>query len=190
MAELDYISKGDKTVNGQYKFVSHDQVTAKIHKMLVKHRVNAVPTVAEMTQEGNRTTVKLLMTFVNVDIPTDSYTVQFYGQGIDAADKGVGKAISYATKYAILKTFHLETGDDPDNDANSVYEPPKCLEFDLKTVLIAGKERDKLDQFLAHSAETLKKPIEDVKREALARFDDFMKAFNKWNAPVKKKRDE
>ncbi len=107
MSELDYIAKGDKTVNGQYRFVSHDQVTAKVHPMLVKHGLVILPTVIEMKQENNRTVVRLRVNFFNADNHNDFYATEWYGYGIDNADKGPGKAISYAYKYALLKTFCL-----------------------------------------------------------------------------------
>ena len=57
--------------------------------------------------------------------------MNFPGYGIDPADKGIGKAISYSFKYALLKTFCLETGDDPDQDQSSKYEPAKPPEVEL-----------------------------------------------------------
>src|SRR5690606_10249645 len=41
----------------------------------------------------------------------------WYGQGIDiAGEKGVGKALTYAEKYYLLKTFNIATDkDDPDS---------------------------------------------------------------------------
>lgn len=181
MHELHYIEKGDKTVNGQYRFVSHDQVTAKVHPLLVKYGIVIVPTVEEMTQENNRTRVKLGVIFTNCDCPTDRFGVYFYGYGVDNGDKGPGKAISYAYKYALLKTFCLETGEDPDNDADATYEPAKCLDFDLK---IAGelteKEVPKLVKFLDYSAKAMNKHVEDVKREALNRMPEFLTAFRNW----------
>ena len=194
MAELDYIEKGDKTVNGQYRFVSHDQVTAKIHPLLVKHRVTAIPSTEDLIQDGNRTTVKLLLTFTNADCPSDCFTTRFIAHGIDGGgttkdgreipigDKGPGKAISYAYKYAMLKTFCLETGDDPDNDANVAYEPEKCQEFDLKIVALLNEaEKKKLNKFLTECAASTNKHVEEVKREAMTRFDQFMEAFKKWS---------
>src|ERR1700678_3972371 len=123
MSELDYIQKGDKTVNGQYRFASHDQVTAKIHPLLVKHRLLIIPSIEDLKQEGNRTIVKLGIVFKNPDAENDAFTVVYYGYGCDAGDKGPGKALSYAYKYCILKTFSLETGEDPDYDANAKFEP-------------------------------------------------------------------
>jgi len=194
MSELHYIAKGDKTVNGQYRFVSHDQVVAKVQKMLVKYRVTTVPTVMDIVQDGNCTRVNLHVTFVNADCPTDNFTVQYPGYGIDGGgtnrdgkpipvgDKGPGKAISYAYKYALLKQFNLETGEDPDFDAQAAYEPAKCLEFD--SILPDGmsdKEKQKLKKFLEHSSLSLQKHIEDVKREAVKRPEDFLRSFANFN---------
>ena len=190
MSELDYVAKGDTKVNGQYRFVSHDAVTAKIHPLLVKYGVTIISTVEEMTQEANRTVVKLLLTFVNVDCPSDQFTVRYTGYGIDPSDKGPGKAISYAYKYALLKTFCLETGDDPDNDAKSLYEPAKCLEFTL--ALPAGlteKQGEHLVRFLKHSSKVTGKHVEDIKREAVKRMPEFLDACWRWKEPKKKEEE-
>lgn len=194
MSELHYIAKGDKTVNGQYRFVSHDQVVSKVQKMLVKYRVTTVPTVQEIVQDGNCTRVKLSVTFVNADCPSDHFTVLYPGYGIDGGgtskdgkiipvgDKGPGKAISYAYKYALLKQFNLETGDDPDNDANAHYEPAKCIEFDFEiNKHITDKDYPKLTKFLSYSSKIMNKHIEDVKREALIKMPEFVTALKRWN---------
>jgi hypothetical protein len=49
--------------------------------------------------------------------------VESAGFGIDDQDKGPGKAISYAVKYAYLKALCLESGDDPDEDQDSISQP-------------------------------------------------------------------
>lgn len=182
MSELDYIAKGDKTVNGQYRFVSHDQVTAKIHPLLVKYGVMAIPSVEEMTQDNNRTIVKLVVSFVNADVPSDNFSIRACGYGVDNGDKGPGKAISYAYKYSLLKTFCLETGDDPDNEANTHYEPAKCQEFDstLPTEL-NDREIDKVMKFIEERAKSLSRHPEDIKREAVKRMPEFLEAVKKWN---------
>lgn len=182
MSELDYVAKGDKTVNGQYRFVSHDQVTAKVHPLLVKYGIVITTGVSELIQENNRTTIKLCVNFVNIDTPTDYIGTIYYGYGVDNGDKGIGKAISYAFKYAMLKTFCLETGDDPDNDAEAIYEPAKCLDFDLEisALLKEDKHRVDLEEFLAHCAQATNKHVEDVKRDALKRKESFMLAFQAW----------
>jgi hypothetical protein len=63
------------------------------------------------------TELVLEFTWVNVDNPTETLTARWYGQGIDAGEKGVGKALTYAEKYYLLEFFHVPTGDADDPDA-------------------------------------------------------------------------
>lgn len=184
MGELRYIQKGKKeAIIGpqQYRFVSHDQVTAAVHPLLVKYRVVVVPSVEEIKQDTNRTAVKLTVDFVNADHPADYLTTHYYGYGIDGGDKGPGKAISYAYKYALLKTFCLETGDDPDKDQNSVHEPEKCLEFDsMIPDEYSAEDINHMKLFLEDRSKSLGRHIEDIKREAVKRPIEFFKAVKRW----------
>ena len=123
MKELDYLQK-EKKSGMQYSFVSHDKVTGAIRPLLVKHGIVCWPSQFDVKQEGNRTQLHCKVVFANIDEPEDAFEVDSFGYGIDAQDKGPGKAISYAVKYALLKTFALETGDDPDQDQNVKFEPP------------------------------------------------------------------
>jgi hypothetical protein len=181
MRELSYVQKGSKLVNGLYSYASHDQVTAALHPYFTQFGIVAVPTVEECMQEGNRTKVRIAVTFINTDTPTDNFTVHSVGYGVDPGDKGPGKAFSYAFKYALLKTFMLETGDDPDKDANAVYEPAKCLEFELLVPSdMTEKDRKKMNKFLASSAEAMGKNVEEMKMEAAKRMPEFLKALENW----------
>lgn len=114
MGDLDYVQKEDKKVNNQYTFASHDAVTAALHPLFVRHRITCNASVLSHTQDGNLTCVDLLVTYTNIDKPDDTLIVNYFGYGIDPQDKGPGKALSYAKKYANLQTFNLATGDDPE----------------------------------------------------------------------------
>jgi hypothetical protein len=116
MQDLKYIQKGEKKVNGQYAFASHDKVTSEVRKHLVEHGIIVIPSVTNHSQDGNRTVVDIETDFINVDDPNDKVTINFFGYGVDNQDKGPGKAFSYAKKYAFLQLFCLETGDDPEAD--------------------------------------------------------------------------
>ena len=100
----------------QYKVVMHDDVTDLMRPLLVKHGVLRTTSVEGHTQDGNTTTVDLLVRYFNIDEPTDYIEVKAFGYGADQQDKGPGKAISYASKYADMKTLMLATGDDPDRE--------------------------------------------------------------------------
>lgn len=116
MQEVTYVQKEDKKVNNQYRFVSHDAVTAKVRPALMEHGVIYFPQNLTHIQNGNRTEVTLDIVFVSIDNPKDSLSVPSLGYGVDTQDKGPGKAISYAVKYALLKALGLGTGDDPEKD--------------------------------------------------------------------------
>ena len=54
--------------------------------------------------------------FVNVDKPDEYIDIKTYGDGVDSQDKAPGKAMTYADKYALLKAYKIQTGDDPDKN--------------------------------------------------------------------------
>lgn len=64
------------------------------------------------------TRVKTVYRFVNVDEPTDFIETTVFSEGIDAQDKGSGKAMTYGDKYALMKMYKISTGDDPDQQAS------------------------------------------------------------------------
>lgn len=70
--------------------------------------------------------------FVNVDFPNEYIDVVSYGDGIDSADKAPGKAMTYSDKYALLKAYKIQTGDDPDQDASPDYKNAKPAERNIK----------------------------------------------------------
>lgn len=120
MQEVDYVQKTHSIDVGKgYKVVTHDAVTAKVRPSLVKHGVVYFPANLRVTQSGNRTETLIDVQFVNVDTPSEFILVPSVGYGIDTGDKGPGKAMSYAVKYALLKALGLETGEDADLDPNA-----------------------------------------------------------------------
>lgn len=116
MGEVDYIQK-EKKHGMNYTIVSHDAVTAKVRPVLLEHGIVYYPVRCEHTHNGNRAECSLTVRFVNIDEPSDFFDVPTFGYGIDPQDKGPGKAMSYAVKYALLKALGLETGDDPDTES-------------------------------------------------------------------------
>lgn len=130
MKDVSYIQKGGKAPDkaGGYKYVKHDQVVAKIRPALIEHGVAVEPTTKTheyevFNEERGRTIytrVCVETKFINVDNPGDFVSVEYWGYGLDRQDKSIGKAVSYAVKYALLKVLNLETGDDPEMDSNDV----------------------------------------------------------------------
>ncbi len=95
-----------------YCYISHDAVTIAVREPMLRHGVTVIPSVLECKNDGNRTEMRISVDFVNVENPNDRVTTFAFGYGVDSSDKGPGKAYSYAMKYAYLKTFMLNTGED------------------------------------------------------------------------------
>ncbi len=124
MAEVDYIQK-ERKQGMNYTIVSHDAVTAKVRPVLLKNGIVYYPVRCEHSHNGNRAECGMTIRFVNIDVPSDFFDVPTFGYGIDPQDKGPGKAMSYAVKYALLKALGLETGDDPDTESVEFEPPPE-----------------------------------------------------------------
>lgn len=68
------------------------------------------------TKMENLYNIDMLMTWVNVDDPTDKDVNQWSGSGINGEEQGFGSALTYGERYFMLKYFNIPTGkDDPDS---------------------------------------------------------------------------
>jgi len=128
---IKYVQK-DKDVStgkGSYKAVTHDMVTAMVRPHMVEHGIVCFPVlVASSVQipparDPNEPAKQIRYEatydfhFVNEKDPQDKITLRIEAHAMDNADKAPGKAISYAKKYAVLKLFEIETGEDEESRA-------------------------------------------------------------------------
>ncbi|MFW0778394.1 MAG: ERF family protein [Rickettsiales bacterium] len=123
MKEVEYVKK-DASVQG-YKAVTHDQVTSVVRGPMVKHGVvlRLEQTASEIIERRDpEKGIKMHLYggtynahFVNIENPQDVATVTISAHAADNGDKAPGKCASYATKYAMLKMFCLETGEDDES---------------------------------------------------------------------------
>jgi len=123
MNEVKYVQK-KRGKDMPYAAVNHDDVVASLRPAMLKHGLVTTSSVLDWKIEGNQTQCTLSVKFINADHPEEFVEVQSFGVGNDKQDKGPGKAITYAYKYALLKCFMLETGDD-DPDLHSINSEKK-----------------------------------------------------------------
>lgn len=129
---VPYLQKGDS--GAQYNYTGSSRVLAAVVDKMNEVGLLLIPSVtghklSESPIEfkdanGNvtkRTTtyfteLEMTMTWVNAEKPDEQIVSSWYGQGVDiAGEKGVGKALTYAEKYFMLKFFNIATDkDDPD----------------------------------------------------------------------------
>ena len=105
-----------------YDYVSHDNVAHEGKRVLVANGVLFVPIIDEFKQDGNRTFIKITGRCFNVDDTTQFIDYPGYGYGVDASDKGPGKAMSYAKKMCIQQALLLNTSEDVEEDQTTKYE--------------------------------------------------------------------
>lgn len=145
----------------QYKYTGSSQVLASVRAKMDELGLLLIPRITgkEISESqiefkdasGNvtkRTTTYfteliMTMTWINAEKPDETIECPWYGQGVDiAGEKGVGKALTYAEKYFILKQFNIATDkDDPDafQEKNQPPEPKKPLLL-VKWKTLGGEE--------------------------------------------------
>jgi len=120
MKAVEYVQK-DSVIDNKYAAVSHDMVVAVLRKAMVENGLVVRPVQLKGKYVQMRDLEKEIkmhlyvgryqVDFVNVDHPEDYCRTVVEGHANDNGDKAPGKAMSYAVKYAMLKTFSLETGE-------------------------------------------------------------------------------
>lgn len=132
-AELQTVAKNLTVGEGKnkYKAVSERDILDSVKPLEEKHGVYSYPYSREVlesnmleteTQYGVKTTfmsrIKTVYRFVNTEKPDEYIETTTFAEGIDSQDKGSGKAMTYADKYALMKAYKISTGDDPDQTAS------------------------------------------------------------------------
>ena len=87
------------------------------------------------------TRIKTTYRFVNLDNTSDFIDITSYGDGIDSQDKSPGKAMTYSDKYALMKAYKIETGDDENQKPQEIKKKePTEEELKKRLELIAKFE--------------------------------------------------
>lgn len=175
---IDRVKKGltieaGKTKDGKvrtYKAVSEGDVLNAVKPIEIELGIFSYPvkrtllessTLVNVTEYNGNTRerkeqfmrVETVFRFVNVDNPTEWVEVTTYGDGIDSGDKAPGKAMTYADKYALLKAYKIETGDDPDQEASKEYAVKKSPITENQAFLISqaiGTDTERLAGLLKY----------------------------------------
>ena len=144
-AEMSTVAKNLTVGEGRskYKAVSERDIIDAVKPLEAKYGVYSYPSSRrvlesnllenEVTYDGRTTKKTTFMTriettyrFVNVDKPEEFIEIVSFAEGIDPQDKGSGKAMTYADKYALMKAYKISTGDDPDQEASQPTEYKKA----------------------------------------------------------------
>lgn len=112
-----------------YKAVGEADILKAVKELEFKYRVYSYPANREVIESTMYTTtnnygeknnifsrIKTTYRFVNIDKPDEYIETITFAEGIDTQDKGSGKAMTYSDKYALMKSYKIITGEDPDQN--------------------------------------------------------------------------
>lgn len=123
MSKVSRVPKNGYNSFHKYNYATESDLTESIRPILQESGLAFFSNVLEQDRDGEFTKVK--MEFTLADIETgEILTSTYWGEGQDKGDKGLYKAYTGATKYFLMKTFLIPTGDDP--EADSTVDEPNC----------------------------------------------------------------
>ena len=202
--QVPCIGKDATNSHFKYEYVSSSKILGVLRKLMDKEGILLEPSInsAKVTP-GKQLLTELTMYMTWKDVETgEKFMYPWYAQGMDQGEKGVGKALTYAEKYFLLKYFNIPTDqDDPDKGQkeegsegqknNSSIEP---------TIILASKEQLKkiasilmiseCGKEVAKAYMVYKGMISDNNARTLPMIgaqkiidnqDDFLNAVAKWN---------
>lgn len=115
------MAKTGRNTQQNYDYLTESDISETFKELLQKHRVfftyESVITEVRPSPTGKQIITDVSIEYAFVDLDTlERFEGVAAGQGSDATDKGVYKAITGAVKYIFMKTFLIPTGDDPERD--------------------------------------------------------------------------
>jgi hypothetical protein len=124
------VEKNGLNQHFKFKYQAWDDVLPAVRNACVEIGVQIRPSVVQMTNNNGHTVVTMQFTVCDAST-NESEQFQWYGEAKGNDDKGIQKAITSCTKYALLKYFMIPIVDDTDTDAHGPATPttkPKKLE--------------------------------------------------------------
>jgi hypothetical protein len=124
---IGYIQKRGHNERFNYSYVTAADIAGSVGDILSELGVVVIPSLEDITYESTpgrgETTrmarVVMAYTFADVD-SGEEVVAKVAGQGLDVGDKAPYKAMTGALKYALLQSFLLATGDDPEDERMDV----------------------------------------------------------------------
>jgi ERF superfamily len=145
---IGYIQKRGHNERFNYRYVTAADIAGAVGDIFAELGVVVIPRLESISHEparngradGERLT-HVVMNYSFADVDTaEEITVKVAGEGLDPGDKAPYKAMTGALKYALLQSFLLATGDDPEEE-RSDSASRGTTSRDLRTERKAGPEQ-------------------------------------------------
>ena len=175
MCETEGIAKNLSVGEGKnsYKAVGEASVLNSIKPLLKAHGVILIPIEVNIKEDFQEfqgkygTSQRYLSTlhakYKIVDIDTGEFEIlETVGYGTDSQDKGSGKAMTYAYKALIQKTFMLFSGEDTDNEhsdditaKNTIKKSSEKSDQEMNNKLVEDTGKVRIDKIKVSALEKL-----------------------------------
>ena len=121
---LGYVQKRGHNERHNYNYVTAADLAGAVGDILAELGVVVIPQLQSISTETPRSSseriARIVMNYRFVDAKSgEELTVRVAGEGADAGDKAPYKAMTGALKYALLQSFLLATGDDPEDESKA-----------------------------------------------------------------------
>lgn len=148
MARVGTVSKAGRRTDQGYSYVAWDDVAGSVQGAFAAEGIACIPSVvtaeteAAQTSQGKptwRATVVVEYTLISADDPTDRLTFRWVGEADDAGDKAQQKALTYATKYGLMKLLLISGDDSDESGTKSEHDPGQAQAADAVPCPTCGK---------------------------------------------------
>ena len=154
-----------KPLEAKYKVYSYPFSRTIIESGTIENEGIDYKTKEKVVKKNLFERIEVVYRFVNVEDPKEYVDITSYGDGIDSQDKSVGKAMTYADKYALLKAYKIVTGEDPDQEPSEDLKSSKIKKSPLDEKLLNECENLNID--LSKVATYYKKPVDALTNDDL-----------------------
>jgi len=116
------VEKNGLNAHFKFKYQAWDDVLPAVRNACVEHGVQITPSVHSIKHEGGHVIVEMGFTINNSET-NEKDGFRWFGEAKGNDDKGIQKAITSCTKYALLKYLMIPIVDDTDTDAHGPAKP-------------------------------------------------------------------
>lgn len=115
MSQVSRIPKNGYNSFHKYQYATESDLTDNMRPILLEAGLAYFSNVLSQSRDGEFTKVEMEFTLFDLESGEMLKSI-YWGEGQDKNDKGLYKAYTGATKYFLMKTFLIPTGDDPEQD--------------------------------------------------------------------------
>ncbi len=158
---IGYVQKRGHNERSNYSYVTAADIAGSVGDILAELGVVIIPRLEEISYEsavgrGEATRMaRVVMAYTFADVDSgEEIIAKVAGQGLDPGDKAPYKAMTGALKYALLQSFLLATGDDPEEERADARYSARNPER-----LISADEIRELEKLIAETGTELERVL-------------------------------